>query len=291
MHKPAERTDGRQGQRGERAATVIRPPGYRFDLLSQVAALGGYWDLLYTLTLHRLSVRYKQSLLGFAWALLQPLAMMIIFTVVFSFIVRVPTDGFPYPPFVYAALVPWFFFSSAVSQGGTGLVGHAQLLTKVYFPREIVPLSYIFAALIDFLVASTLLLALMLYYGIPVTPGALMVIPVILVMTLLITAFALILAATQVRFRDVGLAIPLILQFGIFASPVVYPLDAVPQRLQGLYVLNPLAGVIENFRRAVLQTGSFEWYAFAISTAFAMILLPAAYLYFKNVEATMADLL
>lgn len=276
----------------DRPIRIIRPPSFSpLNLLRELRGLWLYRDLFYTLSVHRIKVRYKQSLLGLAWAILQPLSLMLIYTVIFSKIAKVPSEGAPYAVFAYAALLPWTFFSSALTNATSGLVNHSQLVTKVYFSREILPLTYVSAALFDFCVASTFLIALFFYYGVALTIYALWAIPILVLLTMLATAFSLVFSVIQVRFRDVGVAMPLLLQLWMFAVPVVYPLSAVPQRLRGWYALNPLVGVIENFRRVMLQGTGPDFYSLGISALVAAVLLPAAYLYFKRVEATMADII
>ena len=271
---------------------VIRPPTFSpTGLLRGLALLADYADLLRTLSLHRIKVRYKQSALGLAWALLQPLSLMLIYTLVFSVITKMPSDGAPYAVFAYAALLPWTFFSTALTNATNGLVSHAHLVTKVYFPREILPLSYVIAALFDLLTASSVLFALMFYYRVPLTWNALWAVPVVFVLTAFLTAMSLLLSATQVRFRDIGMAMPLLLQLWMFATPVVYPLEQVPQRFRGLYVLNPMVGVVEGFRRAVVLGEAPDLRLLALSAAVSLVLLPAAYVYFKRIEATVADVI
>jgi len=275
-----------------RPIRIIRPVSFSpVDLFRELRELWHYRDLFYTLTVHRIKVRYKQSVLGLAWAILQPLSLMLIYTVIFSKIAKVPSEGVPYAVFAYAALLPWTFFSSSLTNATQGLVSHSQLVTKVYFAREILPLTYVSAALFDFAVASTFLFALFFYYGVGITINALYAIPILVLLTALATACSLFLSAMQVRFRDIGVAMPLLLQLWMFATPVVYPLSAVPERLRGFYALNPLVGVIENFRRAVLQGVAPDFYSLTISAVVAAILLPLTYLYFKRVEATMADII
>ncbi len=275
-----------------RPIRIIRPASFSpFDILRGLRELWQYRDLFYALTVHRIKVRYKQSVLGLAWAILQPLSLMLIYTIIFSVIAKVPSEGVPYAVFAYAALLPWTFFSSSLTNATQGLVSHSQLVTKVYFAREILPLTYVSAALFDFVVASTFLVALFFYYGVRLTLFALYAIPILILLTALATAFSLFLSAMQVRFRDIGVAMPLLLQLWMFMTPVVYPLTAVPQRFRVLYALNPLVGVIENFRRVVLQGVNPDFYSLAISALAAAILLPLTYLYFKRVEATMADVI
>ncbi|HEY2962915.1 MAG TPA: ABC transporter permease [Pyrinomonadaceae bacterium] len=275
-----------------RPIRIIRPPSFSpLNLLRDLRGLWQYRDLFYTLSVHRIKVRYKQSVLGLAWAILQPVSLMLIYTVIFSMIAKVPSENVPYAVFAFAALLPWTYFSSTLTNATQGLVSHSQLVTKVYFAREILPLTYVSAALFDFAVASTFLLALFVYYGVMLTIYALWAIPILLLLTMLATACSLFFSVVQVRFRDVGVAMPLLLQIWMFASPVVYPLSAVPQRLRGWYALNPLVGVIENFRRVMLQGVAPDFYSLGISAVVATILLPVAYLYFKRVEATMADII
>ena len=275
-----------------RPIRIIRPVSFSpLDLLRELRELWQYRDLFYTLTVHRIKVRYKQSVLGLAWAILQPLSLMLIYTVIFSKIAKVPSEGVPYAVFAYAALLPWTFFSSSLTNATQGLVSHSQLVTKVYFAREILPMTYVSAAIFDFAVATTFLIALFFYYGVGLTVYALYAIPIFIMLTALATAFSLFLSAMQVRFRDIGVAMPLLLQLWMFATPVVYPLSAVPQRFRGLYALNPLVGVIENFRRVVLQGVEPDFHSLTISAIVASILLPLTYLYFKRVEATMADVI
>ncbi len=275
-----------------RPIKIIRPVSFSpLDLFRELRGLWHYRDLFYTLTVHRIKVRYKQSVLGLAWAILQPLSLMLIYTVIFSVIAKVPSENVPYAVFAYAALLPWTFFSSSLTNATTGLVSHTQLVTKVYFAREILPLTYVSAAMFDFAIASSFLIALFIYYGVGLTTYALYAIPIFLLLAALATAFSLFLSAVQVRFRDIGVAMPLLLQIWMFATPVVYPLSAVPQRWRGIYVLNPTVGVIENFRRVVLQGVPPDLYSLAVSAIIAAILLPLAYLYFKRIEATMADVI
>jgi lipopolysaccharide transport system permease protein len=279
--------------RPERRRRVLKPPSLSPGRVwNELRALAEYRDLLYTLTVHRIKVRYKQSALGIGWAVLQPLSLMLIYTVVFTLIARMPTNGdTPYPVLLYSALLVWSFFSTALTSATNGLVSHSQLVTKVYFPREILPLTYIFAGLFDILIAAPVLVGLMWYYGVAVTIYALYAIPILLILTSFMTAVSLFLSAIQVRFRDVGMAMPLVLQVWMFASPVVYPLSAVPERFRSLYMLNPMAGVVENFRRVLVEGMPPDPYQIAVSGALALILLPLAYIFFKNVEATIADII
>ena len=275
-----------------RPTTVIRAPSFSIVALGRaVTRLIHYRDLLFTLSVHRLSVRYKQSVLGPAWAILQPISLMLIYTAIFSRVARVPSEGVPYALFAYVALLPWTLFSTAVSAATNSLVSHVNLVTKVYFPREILPLTYVIAAVVDFLVASVVLGGLMIAYGVALTPFALHVIPTIAVLMMFTLAVSLVLCAVQVRYRDVGVAMPLVLQLWMFATPVVYPLSVVPAKWQWLYALNPMVGIVESFRRVVVQGLPPHYQALAVSAIVSMVLLPMAFIYFKHVESTVADVL
>jgi len=281
---------GASGRSGARPVSEIRPPSLSgINLIAYLAKLAQYKDLIWTLSVHRIKVRYKQSVLGVLWALLQPISMMLIFTFIFSFIARMPSEGLPYAVFAYTALLPWNYFSTGVSNATNSLVSHAQFVTKVYFPREILPITYIVAAFFDFAIASILLGGLMLYYRIPLTINALYAIPIILILSCFALAMSLLLSATQVRFRDIGVAVPLLLQVWLFATPVIYPLSAVPARWRPFYVLNPMVGIIENFRLVMLAGAAPESRSLLLSAAISVILLIVSYVYFKLSEATMAD--
>ena len=275
-----------------RRLKIIRPVSYSPGIVFRgIAELFAYRDLLYTLTLHRVNIRYKQSALGLTWAVIQPLALMLVYTIVFSLFTKVPTQGSHYPVFVLAGILPWNFFQTAISTSATGFVSHTNIITKLYFPREILPFSYVLAGVVDLMIAGVILAIVMMWYHIHVTLLALYVIPILVIEMCLVTGFSLALSALQVRFRDVGLALPLVFQLWTFASPVVYSLSAVPQRFRGWYIWNPMAGVVENFRRVLVQGTMPDRDSLLISTIFAALLLPLGYLYFKYREATMADII
>jgi lipopolysaccharide transport system permease protein len=271
---------------------VIRPASFSPRVISAgLRDLLEYRDLLFTLTIHRIKVRYKQSLLGIGWAVLQPVLLMAIYTVVFSRLAKMPSEGAPYALFVYAALLPWTFFATSITTASTSLVGHNSLITKVYFPREILPLTYVLASVFDFVVASFVLLILLIAYHVGIGASLLLVFPVMLVAIVFSMAVSLFLAAFQVRFRDVGIAMPLVMQLWMYATPVVYPLAVVPSSFQTLYGLNPMAGVVENFRTIVLQHGALDAGILVTGVIVSCLLLPVAYLYFKTAEATIADVI
>ena len=273
------------------AIRVLAPPDWRSIATGvHLRRLGHYRDLLAVLSRHRINVRYKQSRLGGLWALLQPLAMMLVFTAVFARLVRVPSEGVPYALFAYSGILPWTFFSGAVSNGTGSLVSHAALVTKVFFPREILPLSYVIAAAVDLIIGSVVLVGLLIFYRVPLTAELLMVVPIVALLSLFATACGLVLSAVQVRLRDVGVALPIALQLLMFASPVLYPLGVVPAAWRTLYLLNPLAGLIDGFRRSVLGM-PLDMTALGIAAAITLVALPSAYMVFKYADVTVADVI
>jgi homopolymeric O-antigen transport system permease protein len=270
---------------------VLRPPTWR-DVWSfeHARTLRAWAGLFVELSRHRLNVRYKQSILGPAWAVIQPLAMMAVFTFVFSRLARIPSDGAPYALFAYAGLLPWTFFSTAVSSGTISLTSHAGLVTKVAFPREIIPATYVVAAGVDLLIGSTIFIALAAWHRYPLGAHALYAVPVVLCLAVLALAVALVLSAVHVQVRDVGVALPVVLQLAMFASPVLYPLATVPAHLRFLYSLNPLVGYVEAFRRALLGL-PLDPQSLAISLAATLMAMVAGYAVFKRMERTLADII
>jgi lipopolysaccharide transport system permease protein len=275
-----------------RTLQIIRPPSFSMWTLGEhIARLVEFRDLLYTLTMHRLSVRYKQSLLGYCWAVLQPVLLVLIYTAIFSRLVKVPTNGVPYVVFAFSALLPWTLFSNGLSGAATALPAHSNLLSKVYFPREIVPLSYVLTAFVDFLLAFGILALVMCYYGIPFSSGALWMVPALVTLALFLTGTALLTSALQVRFRDVGMALPLLLQVWMFATPVVYSVSSVPRPLRAFYDWNPMVGVLETFREALLHGAAPDSVLLTKAFAISFTVAVAAYVWFKHVEATFADVI
>jgi lipopolysaccharide transport system permease protein len=277
-----------------RPTVVYEPPALRH--IHPIAALRNlhqFSDLFVTLSLHRINVRYKQSRLGILWAVIQPLAMMVVFTMMFTLVRANPGGPVPFPLFAYAALVPWTMFSGGLSAAASALTSHASLLTKVAFPREILPLTYIVAAIVDFVLGALVLAALMAWFGVEPAATALWAAPAIVILIAFLVGLAFLLAAVQVRYRDVALAMPVLLQVWLFASPVLYSLDAVkaalPDSLYFLYTLNPLAGIVDTFRRALVLHQAPDVTALATSAIVAALLLPIAYVYFKYIELTVAD--
>lgn len=277
---------------GSRRIRIIGPPAFSFGaVFSGLRTLIQYSDLLYALSLFRLNVRYKQSALGWAWAALQPLALMGIYTFVFAHVTKVNTGGAPYSIFVFSGLLPWIFFSSSITNAVHGIVAYPGLLTKMYFPREIIPLSYLAAAVTDFIIASIILAGMLAHYRVALTWNLFCGIPILVILGAFAAAMALFLAAVHVRFRDVGLGLPFVLQVWMFATPVVYSLQAVPARFRVLYLLDPVAVAIDSFRRAVLYGGAPDARMLAIAGVETIVGLTLAYAFFKSTEATMADVI
>jgi lipopolysaccharide transport system permease protein len=248
-------------------------------------------DLLWLWTLREIQVRYKQSLLGIGWAVLQPLALTLIFTIVFSRLMRVDTGDIPYPIFSYVALVPWTFFATSLSFGIASLVNNMNLVSKIYFPREILPLASVGAALLDFVIGAAILAGMIIVYRVPVGANAFWVFPLISVQIILSIGVVLFGAALLVFFRDVRFVIPLLIQVWMYASPVIYPVDYVPLRYQTLYFLNPMAGIIDGYRRALLMNQPPQLQALTLSLVISVAMFAVGYWTFKRSEPLFADLI
>lgn len=251
--------------------------------------LWAYRELLWVLTERDIKVRYKQTVLGAAWAVIQPLMLMVVFSVFFGRLAKMPSDGIPYPIFAYCALLPWTFFANALSSSAGSVVGSSNLISKVYFPRLIVPLSSIGSWLVDFGIATLILLGLMLYYGIGWSWN-LLATPLLLLATVFAALGAgTLLAALTVAYRDFRYVIPFMLQFWMFATPIVYPATLVPERWQWVLHLNPMAGLVEGFRAAFLGR-PFDLSALSLSIAVAVALFIVGIAYFEKVERRFADI-
>lgn len=255
--------------------------------------LRGLWanrELLYFLIWRDLKIRYKQTVLGAAWAIIQPLVTMIIFTYFFGFLAKVPTDGVPYPIFFYTGLLLWTFLSGTISTGANSLISNTNLITKVYFPKLIVPASSVGAGLVDFAVASVMLLGLLIYYGFPLTWTGLLAIPAVLLTTMLALALSVSLSAINVKYRDVRYALPFLIQIWMFVSPIIYPSSLVPPEWRWILILNPLTGIIEAFRAAMF-THPANWAALGYSALFTVVTLILSLYAFRKVERSFAEFL
>ena len=250
-------------------------------------------ELLYFLTWRDVKVRYKQTALGVAWAIIQPLFTMLIFTLFFGRLAGVPSDNVPYPIFAYAGLLPWTFFANAISNSGNSLVGSAHLITKVYFPRLIIPAAAILAGLVDFCIAFLILIPLMIYYGVHVRLSLLMFPVLVLLTAMLALGVGMWLSALNVKYRDVRFALPFLIQLGMFVSPVIYPASymarSFPVRLHWMLSLNPMMGIIEGYRSSLFGH-PFNWPALMFSTAITMALLVYSSFVFRRMEKSFADI-
>jgi homopolymeric O-antigen transport system permease protein len=255
---------------------------------SRIGELWEYRELLYFLTLRDVKVRYKQTALGVLWAILQPLLTMIIFTVFFGRLAQIPSDGVPYPVFAYAGLLPWTFFANAVTAAGNSLVGSTSLITKVYFPRVIVPASAVCSGLLDLAVSFAVLVGLMAWYRLAPGAGVLLLPVLVALLVLLATGAGMWMAALNVRYRDVRYALPFLIQVWMFASPVIYPASLVPERWRPVLALNPMSGIIEGFRAALLGR-AFDLSALGLSALVTVALLAASARAFQRMETSFAD--
>jgi lipopolysaccharide transport system permease protein len=252
--------------------------------------LWDYRELLYFLVWRDVKVRYKQTVIGAAWTVIQPLLTIVIFTLVFQHFAKLPSDGVPYPLFSFTGLLPWNYFAKALNNGINSVVGSANLITKVYFPRLILPISAILSGLIDFGISFLCLLGMMIWYGL--MPGwGVLALPLFLLLAVLTAlSVGLWLAVINVRYRDVGQAIPFLIQLWLFVSPVAYPLSVVPEKWRVLYSLNPMTGVIEGFRWALLGKPMLDILPIAISVVVVLALLFAGIRFFRRMEETFADI-
>jgi lipopolysaccharide transport system permease protein len=251
--------------------------------------LWAYRELLYFLTWRDIKVRYKQTVLGVAWAILQPVVSMVIFTLFFGKLAHMPSDGIPYPIFAYAGLLPWTFVSNAVSGAGDSLVGSASLVTKVYFPRLVIPCAAVCAALVDFAIAAVILFAMMIWYGVTFNWQMLMLAPLAATAALLAEAVGMWMSALNVKYRDVRYALPFLMQVWMFATPIIYPASIVPERWRWLLNLNPLTGVIEGFRSALFGR-AFHWGDIAAAAAITLTALVYSAYVFRRMEREFADI-
>jgi lipopolysaccharide transport system permease protein len=272
-----------------RHSLVIKPKkGWQ---LIDFRELAEYKDLFYFLVVRDIKVRYKQTVLGGLWAIIQPLFMMVIFYLFFGRLANVPSDNIPYPIFNYSAMVAWTYFSNGISFSSNSLIGEANLISKVYFPRLIAPLAPILAFLLDFAIAFIILIGMMFYYHIYPTIMTLFLPLLVILMMLTASGVGLFLAALNVKYRDIRYTIPFLIQFWMFASPVVYPVSMIPEQYHLIYAINPMAGIIEGFRSALLGTVAFPTQMVLISTLVSIILFIVGALYFRRTERYFADVI
>ena len=275
----------------EEHVQVIRIEPTRGWVSLQLKELWAYRELLYFLIWRDVKVRYKQTALGVGWAIIQPVFTMIVFSVFFGRLAKIPSDGIPYPIFSFAALVPWTFFAQGMGQASNSLVGSANLIKKVYFPRLAVPIASVTSGIIDFSIAFILLLGMMLYYGILPTLNVIWL-PCLLLLTLVTSlGVSLWLSALNVQFRDVRHVLPFLTQLWFFATPIAYPSSLLSEPWRTLYSLNPMVGVVEGFRWALLGTETAPGLMLIVSSLTALALLVGGAFYFRRLEKTFADVI
>jgi lipopolysaccharide transport system permease protein len=266
--------------------TIIKPTGGWIPV--DLRELWDYRDLLYFFTWRDIKVRYKQTVLGFAWALIQPLFAVLIFTIFFGRLANIPSDGVPYPIFAYSALLPWTLFSESISRSTTSMVMNSNIIKKVYFPRIALPISSVLSPLVDFGIAFSILILMMFYWGI-VPSLNLLALPLFILLAIVTSlGIGFWMSALNVMYRDFQYVVPFMIQLWMFASPVVYPASMVPGSLQLLYGLNPMTGVIEGFRWALLGT-NVPWGVIFISTVIALAMLVSGSFYFSSMQKKFAD--
>lgn len=268
---------------------VVIQPSKTWSLLS-FKDIWAYRELLFFLTWRDVKVRYKQTALGAAWAILQPLFMMIIFTIFFGRLAGVGSSGIPYPLFALAGLVPWTFFANSITASGNSLVSSANLITKVYFPRLIVPAAAMLAGLVDFVLAFVLLCLLMFYYGVALTTHVLFLPVLVLLTALFALGVGTWMSALNVKYRDVRFALPFVIQLWLFVSSVILPSSSVPEKWRWLLLLNPMSAIIEGYRSALFGL-PFDWLALGIASVLTILVVVYAFYSFGRVERSFADII
>jgi homopolymeric O-antigen transport system permease protein len=278
-----------ESQTRSAATIVIEPSRGLADF--NLKEIWDYRDLMFFLAWRDINIRYKQTLLGAAWAVVQPVLTMILFTIFFGRLAGVPSEGAPYPLFAFAALLPWQYFATTLGNAANSLVNNSNLLSKVYFPRLLIPLTSLFPPAVDFIIAFTVFIGLMFYYRWPLTSNVIWL-PAFLMLAMVATlGVGLWFAAMNVKYRDARHIVGVVVQFGMFVSPVAYPSRIVPMPWLNLYALNPMVGVIEGFRWALLGTGAAPLRLIAISSMAALAMLVSGLYYFRYTEKTFADVI
>ncbi len=253
--------------------------------------LSHYRDLFYFLVLRDIKIKYKQTVLGASWAVIQPFFTMVIFSLFFGRLAKIPSDNIPYPIFTYAALVPWTYFANSLRMSASSLVGNTQLISKIYFPRLIVPIAPILANLLDFFIALVILFVMMLFYGLAPTPYAIVFPLLTILMIMIAIGVGTWLSALSAQYRDIKYTVPFLIQLWMFSSPIVYPASMIPEKFRFWYGLNPMAGVIEGFRSILLGTVPFPFKMIAMSTIVSIFLFVSGVMYFRRMERYFADVI
>lgn len=279
---------GEQRSREREEPTVIIEPSGPWPRID-FRELWAYRNLFLFLVWRDIKVRYAQTVLGAGWAILQPVLAMVVFTLIFGNFAKIPSDGVPYPVFSLAALVPWIYFSTALTTASNSLIANPNLITKVYLPRLVIPLAPVLAGLVDFAIALVILFAMMLAFGIVPSSGVALLPILVLIMMMAAAGIGCLLAALNVQYRDVKHIVPFLVQVLMFASPIVYPMSLVPEAYRVAYALNPMAGVIEGFRSVLLGTNSISWSLLSVSAVSSVVFLTIGALYFRRMERIFAD--
>lgn len=259
-------------------------------MLTIAKNLYAYRELIINFAMREIKAKYKQAVLGVTWAVLQPLLQILVMTIVFSVFARVPSEGFPYPLYLFTCLLPWLFFSGALNRGATALTYQAGLISKIYFPRESLVLASLFAALVDFAIAASLYVLMLMYYGVALTPYALLAIPIFLVQLILVLGMMLCLAPLNAFYRDVGQLMPVLIQFWMYLTPIMYPASLVPERFRDIYYLNPMVGIMDGYRSVILRNELPDFTLLAYALGLGIVVLVIGYMQFKRVEMKLADI-
>ncbi|HET7563610.1 MAG TPA: ABC transporter permease [Gemmatimonadaceae bacterium] len=280
----------RPASRGGDVELVIEPAG-RWPTID-LHEIWAYRELFFFLVWRDIKVRYAQTVLGALWAILQPVLTMIVFTVIFGLFAKIPSDGIPYPVFALSALVPWTFFSTALTTSSGSLVNNPELISKIYFPRLVIPTAPVLAALLDFVIAFVVLLVVMTIFGVAPHASAIVLVPLLLLLIVMTaTGTGCWLSALNIQYRDVKQITPLLMQIWMYSSPIIYPLSMIPERFRPIYALNPMVGVIAGFRSVLVGSGEVPWAMLGISLAVATVLLVTGALYFRRTERVFADVI
>lgn len=272
------------------SSKIIIKPKHRLHLID-FKELYEYRDLFFFLVLRDIKIRYKQTVLGAAWAIIQPLFTMIVFSLFFGKLAKMPSDNIPYPIFSYAALVPWTYFANAVTNSANSLVGNSSIISKIYFPRLVIPTSSVLAGLLDFFISILVLFIMMFYYGILPSPTIILLPALVILMMITATGVGLLLSALNVKYRDIKYTVPFLIQFWMFVTPIVYPVAIIPKKFHLLYGLNPMVGIIEGFRSVILGTIPFPLKMFSVSIVVSTLLLVVGLIYFRSMERYFADVI
>lgn len=260
-------------------------------MLEKFKELYDYRELLLSQILREIKIRYKQTIFGMLWAILQPLALMFVFSIIFSKFAQIPSEGIPYPIFSYCALLPWTFFASSLSFAIPSLVNNSILVTKVYFPKEILPISSVIVSFFDFCIACVIFFIMMFFYNTGFSLIIIFILPVLLIQILFTLSISLIASAINIYYRDVRYALPLVIQIWMYACPIIYPVSIVPEKFKTIYMLNPMAPIIDAYRTVLLKKTLPDFYYLSIAAIVSVVLFFVSYGYFKKLEVSFADII